>query len=1148
MDNISRKRRVALTVDVEAHTIRAAGDHVERLIWGRQGGREAGIGAMMDIADRHGVPMTFFLDYPEAELYGESLLDVGREIHRRGHDLEPHCHAEYLMKRVFGQDDMWAIRLPTATPEQSRAIVDTLVDHHVGITGNHPLAYRSGAYLLGANYLDALKHAGIVLDASYNLLCPESPMLLGVRGDFRWENGLRELPIPLVPYFRGINRPVPWNFNALPFTAGSLEERLKAHSDFLHSWFARHGDMSTPTLVIHSWSFWKMDPAGHFTEPYDEAVELFDALLAMLKSEYEVISISQLALEESARPASLELVRPALHEPTCPVCFEPSSRFETFNSDTKRRCPFCGSVERHRTLLDLVYAGAFGPKLFHQRDILHIAPGYPEQLLLRRMFRPRVTTLNILPGCDMQADIQAVPEIADNSHDIVLASEVFRHVRHMDKALAEIARILRPGALLLCSDCLENADHGREITSVDEQVCWYGREKLEQYGIGDFRRFGRKDWEEAFSHLFHTRLFKTNDEATGAPAWWLACVPKKDSADSFSEAILRSNAGRILHDAERDAISDFISGFSSWEDFRRQPANVCSKQEQLDKFKKAIFALDFSTEDRVATLEPDTPQYLSNYPTSHHPYTAQSWFGLLPLIRQDPLDGDSPQLGLIFSEAERWVQFYGYYASSGSMTPHTRYMVWHDTAAAIRLNIMAYALLRAAPLTAYDNVRYERLFRAMLDHYLLLCADHFFVKNYNHGLLQILGLLAFTHMWPGISGSCGARSTAAKRLRNLLSHMVGPDGIVREHSTEYHAELLPLLRHIEVFLTDKDSLCFLQALLASIGSALAHFIRPDGSMAPIGDTPPHISSAIRSDAAIACEMATGLPSLAVFPHSGYAFVRVCRDANAAHTSWLAMYGAFHSLTHKHCDDLAFMWSEGGQNILVDSGQQYGYEGVLYSGQLWDKGFYFSAPNIVYSESVHAHNAVEINGETYSRRVPPYGTLPLSGGQLSKTHWFLTGRWQRPEGFLQTRKLIFSPARWLLILDDITPVSVEAGQETAFSQWFHFDASIDITHFDHDSACAMLPDKRQLYCHSFSGGEISVHKGEFSPRLQGWQATEDIFHCEPAYALGVHKEGRSASFRTLFSLTGPCVDMRVAGDEYHLHFANDAVDRVSLAEI
>ena len=536
MNTTVRKRRVALTVDVEAHPIRAAEDHINRLIWGRQEGREHGIGTMMDMADKYGVHMTFFLDYPESVRYGEELMDVGREILHRGHDLEPHCHAEFLMRPIFGLENPLAIRLPKASFEQSLKIVDWWIDRHVSISGQMPRVYRSGAYLIGSEYLDALHERGVTLDASYNQSCPENPFNLGLRSKFRWTNGLWELPIPMIPFFRRRGRLVPWNFNAQCFVEASPEENVLVHRQWLDTWFKRYGDDAIPTLVMHSWSFWQMDANGFMAIPADKNVETFDALLRMLTENFEVVSLARVAEEGDFE--DLEEVSPQDQSGYCPVCYEPIRHFQQYNSESNRLCPFCNSLERHRTLVDLIYQGAFGSSLFHHKKILHIAPAWSETLLLRRMYDTHVTTLNIQPGCDVQANISHMPEILDNSFDIVLACGVFCHVRELDMALAEINRVLKKGGLLLCSDCLEHADYGRVITNETEQTSWYGVEKLKQYGIGDFRRFGRKDWEETFTPWFYTRLFTATDQATGEPAWWLACTPKKnDGKENISSGI-----------------------------------------------------------------------------------------------------------------------------------------------------------------------------------------------------------------------------------------------------------------------------------------------------------------------------------------------------------------------------------------------------------------------------------------------------------------------------------------------------------------------------------------------------------------------------------------------------------------------------------
>ncbi len=97
------KRRVMLTVDVEAQPARAEREHIDRLIYGNfPGGTDLGIGRMFDIADRYDIRLTCFLDYAEYYLYGDALLDVGRYIVSRQQDLQVHLHPEFIPEAVFG--------------------------------------------------------------------------------------------------------------------------------------------------------------------------------------------------------------------------------------------------------------------------------------------------------------------------------------------------------------------------------------------------------------------------------------------------------------------------------------------------------------------------------------------------------------------------------------------------------------------------------------------------------------------------------------------------------------------------------------------------------------------------------------------------------------------------------------------------------------------------------------------------------------------------------------------------------------------------------------------------------------------------------------------------------------------------------------
>jgi hypothetical protein len=76
------KRRILLSVDVEAFELRSKLDPVNRLIWGRFPEGDYGLEHIMSIAEARGAPLTMFLDYPEHYAYG--ALRVRRLVLGRG--------------------------------------------------------------------------------------------------------------------------------------------------------------------------------------------------------------------------------------------------------------------------------------------------------------------------------------------------------------------------------------------------------------------------------------------------------------------------------------------------------------------------------------------------------------------------------------------------------------------------------------------------------------------------------------------------------------------------------------------------------------------------------------------------------------------------------------------------------------------------------------------------------------------------------------------------------------------------------------------------------------------------------------------------------------------------------------------------------
>lgn len=138
-----------------------------------------GIGYQMDVLDAHGLKAVFFVDPMPALLWGvEAIADVVQPIVARGHDVQLHCHTEWL--EYAGSRDLAGGRSGRNVRdfpfESQRRILAWARDTLMAAGAPQPIAFRAGNYGADDDTLRALASLGLAYDSSH---CPA----LAGRGD-----------------------------------------------------------------------------------------------------------------------------------------------------------------------------------------------------------------------------------------------------------------------------------------------------------------------------------------------------------------------------------------------------------------------------------------------------------------------------------------------------------------------------------------------------------------------------------------------------------------------------------------------------------------------------------------------------------------------------------------------------------------------------------------------------------------------------------------------------------------------------------------------------------------------------------------------------------------------------------------------------
>jgi hypothetical protein len=276
--------RLLITVDVEAFPKRAEMDHVDRLIWGKYPDGRGGIGEMMSIAEKHGVRLVMFLDYVEEFLYGKKIVDVAREIHARGHDLQLHSHPELFPSSFWAERGLPHLKhAGDATDEQAEALFDFLCDAQLRATGVAPVAYRGGGYRFGPGTVRAMGTHGVRMNSSYLVTSDNQLFRAGRLPQFKWDNGCVEVPISSFNMYKAQKKTCQLNFNHE--SCADIDRMMMS----LDAFYRQMGDETLAVLVMHSWSFSRELDNGHFSTPVLANIKRFEQFLEAISRKVEIV-------------------------------------------------------------------------------------------------------------------------------------------------------------------------------------------------------------------------------------------------------------------------------------------------------------------------------------------------------------------------------------------------------------------------------------------------------------------------------------------------------------------------------------------------------------------------------------------------------------------------------------------------------------------------------------------------------------------------------------------------------------------------------------------------------------------------------------------------------------------------------------------
>jgi hypothetical protein len=279
---------------------------------------------------------------------------------------------------------------------------------------------------------------------------------------------------------------------------------------------------------------------------------------------------------------------------------------------------------------------------------------------------------------------------------------------------------------------------------------------------------------------------------------------------------------------------------------------------------------------------------------------------LLPLIKST----DPAHRSLARSWLEDWCSTHREYASPNRAA-------WDRMTAAIRAMVLVYYLKKEEMYSQGSKEVIELLLREIDLHQKILSKKEGFSFNSNHGLMETMGLLETTRVYP----EPRALEIGLCRLESIATSSVSKKGIHMEHSCGYHFYfmnwLLDYYRYMKSHWSIEDWDSAPVDVVAEQMKLAAYYMQDhDGNIPPIGDTDPgRVADVISYDD-------PGEP--AKFCFDGEAGFAIYKDDSKSKTKRYMVFNIQNTEPempyHFHNDALAVYFNYDGEALLGDQGR------------------------------------------------------------------------------------------------------------------------------------------------------------------------------------------------------------------------------------